>query len=207
MNHSTLARVSAHASRHSPVSFTKRLIAKTTSKQTSATISKPVIIQKMAEQLKRRASSSFHDPRYQAYYGYKDSSWQETAEKPPTSNLPSTIKLLTWNIDFQMPNGPERMAAALQYVASLISDKIPADVPTVIFFQEMTPSDLETIQSTPWIQARFYLTDTSPKDWVSNYCTYVFSDSLSFLVPHAGSQDMFHNHVLLRQVSRLQLHT
>jgi tyrosyl-DNA phosphodiesterase 2 len=75
-----------------------------------------------------------------------------------------TLRLISWNIDFQQPFGHERMTAALSYLSSFVAS-IPRETPLAIFFQEMTAPDLVLIQDAPWIQERFHITDTTTHSW------------------------------------------
>lgn len=54
------------------------------------------------------------------------------------------------------------MKAALSHVEELVSHSAE---PVVIFFQEMSASDLEQISSAQWVQDRFYITDLDALYW------------------------------------------
>jgi tyrosyl-DNA phosphodiesterase 2 len=54
------------------------------------------------------------------------------------------------------------MTAALQHVEELVSRSTD---PVVIFFQEMSESDLKQISDAPWIRNRFYITDADGRMW------------------------------------------
>ncbi|KAK4698106.1 tyrosyl-DNA phosphodiesterase 2, partial [Lecanoromycetidae sp. Uapishka_2] len=125
-------------------------------------------------EMSERHSSTFYDPRPQPYYAHVNGQWQEVPGFSPTPRHSySTIKLLSWNIDFQAPNAEQRMRAALQYLCSLVAT---FEVPTVIFLQEMVSSDLAEIRSTPWIQTSYYVTDLSTRNWLSLYGTTTLVD-------------------------------
>ena len=114
-----------------------------------------------------RADSS---PINQPYYSFRNGKWKETNACVQLAALPSPVKLFTWNIDFQKPNGVQRMKTALQYLYSLIA-ALPQETAVVIFFQEMVHEDLATIQSTAWIQSHFHITDIDSSNWLSSYGT------------------------------------
>ncbi|CAF9910610.1 hypothetical protein IMSHALPRED_009257 [Imshaugia aleurites] len=160
------------------IPFVKRIIRKSTIKQTPTKDSLPVVTCKMDKQPEQ--ATSLHDTKLQPYYTFSNGAWKENGRPLPTTDLLSNdikIKLLTWNIDFQAAAGPQRMVAVLQYLKSiLISSSLSADMLTVIFFQEMTASDLDIIQSTSWIQSRFHITDISPINWHSRYGTTTLVD-------------------------------
>lgn len=62
----------------------------------------------------------------------------------------------------------ERMQAALHYLDNLTSSA-PADVPIVVFLQEMIKSDIEQIKASTWIRDRFFITDVDEKNWLGPY--------------------------------------
>lgn len=67
-----------------------------------------------------------------------------------------------------VPFGIERMTAALEYLETLVAST-PPDTAVVIFFQEMTPSDLDLITASAWIRKRFKITDKDRSSWLSSY--------------------------------------
>lgn len=114
-----------------------------------------------------RMSLSEHGPVAQKTYTFASGSWQPSIEK--LSSAPITaIRLITWNIDAQNQGGPIRMAGALRYLETLVAT-FPADLPVVVFFQEMVPNDLKLLRASPWIRARFALTDLDPINWKTSY--------------------------------------
>ena len=117
------------------------------------------------------------DPeRPQPYYAFSSSEWQPiTSPSAQPTGLPSPIKFITWNIDFQSPNEIQRMTAALAYLHTIIS-ALPSTVPAIIFLQEMVDTDLEIIKSTPWLQSAFHITDTTSENWAHYYGTTTLID-------------------------------
>jgi tyrosyl-DNA phosphodiesterase 2 len=87
------------------------------------------------------------------------------------------------------------MTAALHHLHTILTshDSTTTTSATVILFQEMTPSTLDVIQSTPWIRDNFYITDLSPARWrMSSYGTTTLIDrrldiKRVFRVPYAVS--------------------
>jgi tyrosyl-DNA phosphodiesterase 2 len=116
-------------------------------------------------------------------------------QEHPQTQANLTLHLLTWNIDFQVPYPVERMTAALHHLHTILTshNNTTTTSATVILFQEMTPSTLDVIQSTPWIRDNFYLTDLSPARWrTSSYGTTTLIDrrlniKRVFRVPYAVS--------------------
>jgi tyrosyl-DNA phosphodiesterase 2 len=122
----------------------------------------------------RYQGDAFHKPRYQDFYSFSPdgtcealSETQSGATSDPNIN-PQTICLLSWNIDVLVPFAEERMSAALRYLETLVSSTA-TDVPIVVFLQEMCPSDLTQIRTSPWIHQRFHLTDIDGRNWLSPY--------------------------------------
>lgn len=112
-------------------------------------------------------------PIHQPFYHFLNESWHPvpstaTSATPTTKPPLDTLRLTTWNIEFRLPYSNERMTKALSYLSTLHSPS-PNTIPSVIFLQEMVPSDLALIQQQPWIQARFYITDVSQSAWLSGY--------------------------------------
>ncbi|KAF2832505.1 hypothetical protein CC86DRAFT_377663 [Ophiobolus disseminans] len=113
-------------------------------------------------------------PRDQNYWhATQHGEWLSTAQIAPTHSdqteapvNPKAIRLLSWNIDFRVGFGRERMASALHYLGKLVTSTSP-EVPIVIFFQEMVSSDLEQIQESDWVKRHFYVTDHDNQNWES----------------------------------------
>lgn len=111
-------------------------------------------------------SRSTTEPIEQETFIFKDDGWQEAIQQSSSSPI-TTIKLLSWNIDFQAQGGPIRMAGALHYLEELITT-ISAEIPVMIFLQEMVANDLKLIKSASWIRSRFAITDVDPSNWSSS---------------------------------------
>jgi tyrosyl-DNA phosphodiesterase 2 len=131
----------------------------------------------------QRRDNEFYKPRQQDYLGFgHDHKWSPApfTQSTSLSNLvvdPKAIRLMSWNIDMLVPFGNERMTAALQYLESLVAST-PLDIAIVIFLQEMTPSDLDLITSSAWVQNRFNITDTDDSSWLSpHYGTVTLIDT------------------------------
>ncbi|KAF1935387.1 hypothetical protein EJ02DRAFT_131435 [Clathrospora elynae] len=85
------------------------------------------------------------------------------------------IRLVSWNIDMQIPFAEERMSAALHYLNQLLSPT-PPEVAVVVFLQEMTMSDVQQIRHSPWIKQRLKMTETDTRHWLSPYGTTTLVD-------------------------------
>ncbi|OGM46791.1 endonuclease/exonuclease/phosphatase family protein [Aspergillus bombycis] len=112
------------------------------------------------------------EPYTQAYYGF-DPATSTWVKSPLSSNdndhdrlAITAIALYTWNIDFMLPFAAARMRPALAHLHQL-THLLPPNVAPVIFLQECTRSDLETIAATPWVRAHFHLTDIDTANWAT----------------------------------------
>ncbi|KAF1812104.1 hypothetical protein P152DRAFT_459059 [Eremomyces bilateralis CBS 781.70] len=124
---------------------------------------------KMAEPPPTRGDPEAYKPRLQPYYRFLDNAWREVVNTPhlEAGSRFSSFYLLSWNIDVLVPFGEPRMHVAIDHLEALLSTI--GDSLAVIFFQEMDSSDIQQLQSTPWIQSRFYMTDASNSNWQSPY--------------------------------------
>jgi tyrosyl-DNA phosphodiesterase 2 len=113
-------------------------------------------------------------PKHQDYYSASsDGLWKSTSPSqspavvsPPDISLnPHAIRLISWNIDVLVGFAQERMRAALEYLDVLVSSA-PADVPVVVFLQEMGRSDLQLIRDSSWIKQRFKITELDNRNWL-----------------------------------------
>lgn len=90
----------------------------------------------------------------------------------------TNIALYSWNIDFTLPFPEARMKAALVHLNSMTSlARQSLSTAAVIFLQECTTSDLNTIALTPWIRDHFYVTDMDARNWATaSYGTTILID-------------------------------
>lgn len=116
---------------------------------------------------------AFYKPREQEYfYPAENGTWTSTTTQPPKVTYsepafnPKAIRLISWNIDILVGFAEERMTAALEYLDGLVAST-PADIPVVVFLQEMGLSDLEQIRDSKWIRERFNITEVDGKHWLS----------------------------------------
>ena len=124
------------------------------------------------------------EPSPQPYYTFDSATSSWVSKTAPDDKGPSkdngginSIALFSWNIDFMLPFAKARMQPALAHLNNLISSS-PSTAAPVIFLQECTPSDLDTIASTPWVRERFHLTDLDASNWATtHYGTVTLVDS------------------------------
>ena len=72
------------------------------------------------------------------------------------------------------PNGPQRMAAALEHLQGL--SRGWSDIPLIIMLQEMDSRDLAIIRKNKWVQSGFHVTDIFTARWVGAYGTVTLVD-------------------------------
>ncbi|KAI0465674.1 Endonuclease/exonuclease/phosphatase [Xylaria cf. heliscus] len=108
-------------------------------------------------------------PFTQPLYTYMPSthSWEPTSTPPSTAAPITDLALFSWNIDFMLPLPRSRMVSALSELEAQVA-KLPATTAAVVFLQECTPEDLETIGEAGWVHAAFARTDVSPEFWASD---------------------------------------
>ncbi|KAL2839185.1 Endonuclease/exonuclease/phosphatase [Aspergillus pseudoustus] len=115
------------------------------------------------------------EPHPQSYYTFDKTTSSWTPKVPSAAAAEdagqnttriTSLALYTWNIDFMLPFAEARMRPALSHLDELTSSQ-PASTAVIIFLQECTPSDLDTIASTSWIRERFNVTDLNHISWAT----------------------------------------
>ena len=121
------------------------------------------------------------EPYPQPCFSYDNDSrsWLQSAVQNPTTPVAS-FEILSWNIDFMLPFADERMQAALDHLRTLTS-RPSTPTPSIIFLNECLVSDLTLIQSQPWIQQGYTITDIDDQYWESGHygTTTLISKSLA----------------------------
>ncbi|KAF2634077.1 hypothetical protein P280DRAFT_439553 [Massarina eburnea CBS 473.64] len=114
-----------------------------------------------------------YKPRPQSYWYDDGSKWMHSNDTPPpiitSPNInTTTFRLISWNIDMLIGFAEPRMRAALTYLSTIVSST-PAEIPVIVFFQEMIQTDLKQIRDAEWIQEKFFITELDGKNWSSDY--------------------------------------
>ncbi|KAI9043807.1 endonuclease/exonuclease/phosphatase family protein [Aspergillus affinis] len=117
-------------------------------------------------------SRTLDAPIHQPFYQFTNENWEPVNPDATTTTKAKPLHILhlaTWNIDYRAPCPDKRMTKALQYLSTLhnifsnttsnTTSNSSSTSPSIIFLQEMIPSDLDLIQQTPWIRIHFYITD------------------------------------------------
>lgn len=130
-------------------------------------------------------------PQPQAYYVFDGRTWRAAAPSTDTWEISAAdVILVTWNIDFMASCGPARMKAALDHLRSTVLAQLPTPKLAVVLFQEMTQSDVELLQGTPWVRDHFYMTDNLQENWAWRSEIY-------------GTTTLIDRRVTIKNVSRL----
>ena len=114
--------------------------------------------------------SSFDNLNAHPAYAFTHGDWAYWNEQQSLGKW-SIIRLFTWNIDCKGPRGQARMRKAIEYLKDTCLDDSFADIPLVIFFQEMTPTYLEIIQKSAYIRSTFQLSNIDLTPWRSTFGT------------------------------------
>ncbi|KAF2650065.1 hypothetical protein K491DRAFT_683299 [Lophiostoma macrostomum CBS 122681] len=122
-------------------------------------------------------------PETQPYHTFLDGTWRpatHTATTLAPGEPLTSLRLITWNIDFMASHPQARMASAISYLEGLVSGS-PSTSAVVVFLQEMreiqpprilqTPdaADLTQLSQASWVQQRFHMTDLDMKTWKATY--------------------------------------
>ncbi|KZT12661.1 uncharacterized protein LAESUDRAFT_689359 [Laetiporus sulphureus 93-53] len=118
----------------------------------------------------------------QASRYFKQSGWQPAREDHGSSmeslNAPTSLRLLTWNVNFFQPNAEERLSCALAHISRHLSippdstTEIPVGTPTpfpcCILLQEISVKMFSALLSYKWIREHFFIIPGHPEDWPSS---------------------------------------
>lgn len=141
-----------------------------------------------------------HTPRPQPYHAFADGAWRPAPPAASPNSAPdeegsaagasqhiTSLRLITWNVDFMAPFPQARTAAALAHLGGLVADT-PAPTAVVVLLQEMTqspsspppdpqdPDDLGQIARAAWVREGFLLSDPTPEFWGCRYNSVTLVD-------------------------------
>lgn len=69
----------------------------------------------------------------------------------------NTLKIVTWNLDWRLPDPAKRATAAMRHLESLFT-KRPGLL--VVMLQEVCLESLQALRNNPWVQENFVMTDS-----------------------------------------------
>ena len=90
------------------------------------------------------------------------------------SHLSTSLTLVTWNVDFMMPNASLRLTAALDYLQYRVfpGSECGQPPPCIILLQEIKAGDFSTLLAHPWVREWFAVVPGSADDGWPRGATY-----------------------------------
>ena len=112
---------------------------------------------------------SRHFPLKVYYYRHGKGEWKHVPSSKANEQTyhPSSIKVVTWNVDFQNPQAKARLFAALRYLEVHVF-KCPsgeAPEPCIIMLQEVHRDALPHLLEYEWVRNQFVVTPISHTRW------------------------------------------
>jgi tyrosyl-DNA phosphodiesterase 2 len=108
-------------------------------------------------------------PLRAARFSAKRKRWRHTShgDSGIAEPLPSTFRLLTWNVDFMEEDQYERLETALMHVQEKLMkcDRGERPMPCCFLLQEVHADAFCCILENEWIQEHFLITPVSPDKW------------------------------------------
>ncbi|KAH9972859.1 Endonuclease/exonuclease/phosphatase, partial [Lactifluus volemus] len=86
----------------------------------------------------------------------------------------TSLTLVTWNVDFMMPNASSRLTAALDYLQYRVfpGSECGQPPPCIILLQEIKAGDFSTLLAHPWVREWFAVVPGSANDGWPRGATY-----------------------------------
>ncbi|KAF5381959.1 hypothetical protein D9615_004359 [Tricholomella constricta] len=102
-------------------------------------------------------------------YRQNKSAWRHVSARHSAeqSGHPSSLMLVTWNIDFQSKYHTERMTVILRHLETYVfkCDEGQEPIACCIMFQEVHPDALTVLLEDSWVRKHFQVTPISPSKW------------------------------------------
>ncbi|KAH9938708.1 Endonuclease/exonuclease/phosphatase [Fomitopsis serialis] len=131
------------------------------------------------------------------------SDWKFLSKKRNTTPQPTSIRLVSWNVDFMAPNADARLRCALDHIRSALegqaggADAGESPVPCCILLQEIEGEAMSVLLKHRWVREHFIAIPTSANTWPSP--RYGNVTLVSNTVPTVGAQSLvFGNSVMGR---------
>ncbi|KAI0078792.1 hypothetical protein K474DRAFT_1659971 [Panus rudis PR-1116 ss-1] len=105
-------------------------------------------------------------------WSYTRREWRRPHQHQRDVTPPSSIRILTWNIDFATPNPGVRLQDALKYIQQTVFDcKDIADKPgpCCILLQEIHIDAFDVIAGQLWLREHFLMAPSSPEHFHAHY--------------------------------------
>ncbi|KAG6873926.1 hypothetical protein C0995_008965 [Termitomyces sp. Mi166 len=152
------------------------------------------------------AAVSFQDEqpnilRLTKIYGYREGrrGWRHMSARKYEEQLdhPSSIQIVTWNLDHRAPNPKERMFVALRHLETYVFKCGGGQDPVAccIMLQEVHEDALPRLLDNAWIRKHFVVTPISAEKWTRGYgnvtlvartVVVVYAGTLTFGYSSAG---------------------
>ncbi|KAJ8469810.1 hypothetical protein ONZ51_g8744 [Trametes cubensis] len=108
--------------------------------------------------------------------------------------IPTELRLLTWNIDFAGPDSRSRTQQILLYLQKTVLSRTPP--PSCILLQEVDTWSLNTLIFNPWVRKHYVMTPPTTEPWRAHYGNVTLvSRSIPFEKPQML---VFHNSTMGR---------
>ncbi|KAI0303759.1 Endonuclease/exonuclease/phosphatase [Multifurca ochricompacta] len=106
-----------------------------------------------------------------------------------TDSLPTSLTLITWNVDFAAPNVTQRLTAALNYLQfhAFPDYKGGQPPPCLILLQEIAVGAFGTLLAHPWVRAWFMVVPGDPVVGWPRHATYGTVTLVARSAPLVGS--------------------
>lgn len=152
------------------------------------------------------SSVSFQDEqpnvlRSTKIFGYRDArrGWRHMSARKYEEQLdhPSSIQIVTWNVNHKAPNPKERMFVALRHLETYVFKCGMGQEPVAccIMLQEVHRDALKHLLDDPWIRRHFVVTPITAEKWRDGYgnvtlvartIVVVFAGTLNFGYSHTA---------------------
>jgi len=126
--------------------------------------------------------------------------WNYTQQAPNDNSLPTSLKVITWNVDFARPEAARRLTAALDYLQFFAFPGHRRGKPPhcLILLQEIHIDAFDTLLAHPWVQEWFTVVPGSaeqgwPEGWTYGTVTLVHAPLANSVCVHYEQSYMGRN--------------
>jgi len=100
------------------------------------------------------------------HYRHDQQAWRHVSARKTAvqTHHPSSLKLVTWNIDYHTERVKERMEGVLRHLQGYVFQGMDPEA-CCIMLQEVHPDGLQHLLEDEWIRRHFLVVPISPKKW------------------------------------------
>jgi tyrosyl-DNA phosphodiesterase 2 len=100
--------------------------------------------------------------------------WNDDPQSPYDNSLPTSLAIITWNVDFARPDADRRLTAALDHLQFFVFPGHSRSKPPhcVILLQEISINAFDTLLAHPWVREWFRVVPASAEDGWPRGVTY-----------------------------------